>query len=54
MMWGWNYSDMLEAMMGNYYSWAWVMYIQWLIIWALGVALLVAAIRSGFGRKGNK
>ena len=54
MMWGWDYSDMVNAMsMTSLSGWAWVMYLQWLIIWGLLVALLAAAVRW-LWKKGNK
>ena len=52
MMWGWNYSD-TQQIMGNYAGWFWFMSLQWLVLWGLGVALLVAAIRW-LWKKGNK
>ena len=52
MMFGWNYQDMLSFMSGSS-GWFWLMYLQWLVLWGLGVALLVAAIRW-LWKKGGK
>ena len=51
--WGnYSFSDM-QQIMASYSGWWWLMYLQWLVLWALGVVLLVAAIRW-LWKKGNK